>query len=125
MENLDDKTQEILEIAAVVHDIGIHVCEEKYGHCSGDLQEKEGPVIAQKMLSELGFSDELIERVSFLIAHHHTYNANSIDWQILLESDFLVNGLEDNLSKEALTAGYKNIFKTESGKDLCKKMFGL
>ena len=41
MENLDDKTQEILEIAAVVHDIGIHVCEEKYGHCSGDLQEKE------------------------------------------------------------------------------------
>ena len=30
MENLDEKMQEILEVTAVLHDIGIKVSEEKY-----------------------------------------------------------------------------------------------
>lgn len=32
MEELDEQTQEILETAAIVHDIGIKVCLEKYGN---------------------------------------------------------------------------------------------
>ena len=74
MENVDAKTLFILETAALTHDIGIHLCEEKYGNCNGKLQEKEGPVIAEKLLSDLGFSGEVSERVQYLIAHHHTYN---------------------------------------------------
>ena len=41
MENVDAKTLFILETAALTHDIGIHLCEEKYGNCNGKLQEKE------------------------------------------------------------------------------------
>lgn len=41
MEQVDKDTLFILEAAALTHDIGIHVCEEKYGNCSGKLQEKE------------------------------------------------------------------------------------
>ena len=34
MEGLDPRTLEILCTAAVLHDIGIHAAEEKYGNCS-------------------------------------------------------------------------------------------
>lgn len=39
----------ILEAAAIVHDIGIHVCEKKYGACDGKHQELEGPAVAKKI----------------------------------------------------------------------------
>ena len=40
-ENVDKKCLFIIETAALTHDIGIHVCEEKYGNCNGKLQEKK------------------------------------------------------------------------------------
>ena len=42
-EHLDEKTLFITEAAAIVHDIGIRLCLEKYGDGNGKLQEKEGP----------------------------------------------------------------------------------
>ena len=124
MERLDKETQFILEVAALTHDIGIHFCEEKYGNCNGKLQEKEGPAIAEQLLKKLQFDEKVIERVKYLIAHHHTYNAiDSIDYQILVEADFLVNICEDKISKEKIINIYQKIFKTESGKKICKKMF--
>lgn len=39
-ENVDKKCLFIIETAALTHDIGIHVCEEKYGNYNGKLQEK-------------------------------------------------------------------------------------
>ena len=108
------------------HDIGIHLCEEKYGKCNGKLQEKEGPALAKKLLEELGFDCDVSERVQYLIAHHHTYdNIDGIDYQILLEADFLVNIMEDGLSKEAALKVYHRIFKTECGKKICKEMFDI
>ena len=126
MENVDAKTLFILETAALTHDIGIHLCEEKYGNCDGKLQEKEGPAIAEKLLAELGFSGEVSERVQYLIAHHHTYNnIDGIDYQILVEADFLVNMCEDELSEETLQNTYQNIFRTETGKKICREMYDI
>lgn len=125
-ENMDKKDLFILEAAALTHDIGIHLCEEKYGNCNGKLQEKEGPAIAKKLLQELGFAEDISERVQYLIAHHHTYDKiDGMDYQILVEADFLVNIMEDNLSKEAASHAYHTIFKTECGKQICRDMFGL
>lgn len=125
-EQVDRDCRFTLEAAALTHDIGIHVCEEKYGSCNGKLQETEGPVIAEKLLRELGFEDDVSQRVQYLIANHHTYDAiDGMDYQILVEADFLVNILEDNLSKEAALSAYSRIFKTECGKKICRAMFGL
>lgn len=124
MENVDYKTLFIIETAALTHDIGIHTCEEKYGECGGRLQEKEGPALAKELLERLGFETDISERVQYLIAHHHTYsNIDGIDYQILVEADFLVNMYEDNLSKEAVLKAYDSIFKTEYGKKICKDMY--
>ena len=97
-ENVDKNCLFTIEAAALTHDIGIHICEEKYGSCNGKLQEKEGPAIAEKLLGELGFDRNVSERVQYLIAHHHTYgNINEMDYQILVEADFLVNIMELSL----------------------------
>lgn len=125
-EGLDENTVEILELAALTHDIGIHECERKYGSCPGNLQEKEGPNIAEPLLREAGIPEEMRSRICFLISRHHTYtNVTGLDWRILLEADFIVNGLEDNLPESALLNGFNNIFRTKTGKALCADMFGL
>ena len=43
MEGLDPDHQFVLELTAILHDIGIHVSEAKYGYSDGQKQELEGP----------------------------------------------------------------------------------
>lgn len=125
-EKLDKEQLEILEAAALVHDIGIKPAEKKYGSCSGRLQEQEGTAPAREMLESIGFGICLTDRVCFLVSHHHTYtNINTMDYQILVEADFLVNLYEDNTSKKAVKEAYNRIFKTKTGKEICKAMFGI
>ena len=125
-EGLDTRTQRILELAAIVHDIGIHAAEEKYHSTAGKYQEQEGPALAQKLLEGCGVPADITERVSFLVGHHHTYTeVSDLDWRILLEADFLVNAYEDQLSEKALHAAKENIFRTDTGKAILDTMFGL
>ena len=123
-EHLDERTLYILETAAYVHDIGIRPAMEKYGRDSGPLQEQEGPAEAEKMMKLLGFEPEVIERVSYLVGHHHTYtNIDGIDYQILVEADFLVNYFENGMETETIQKSVKKIFQTESGKHIAAEMF--
>lgn len=124
MEQLDKNIIELIEITALVHDIGIKSAEKKYNSNSGKYQEIEGPPIAEKMLSSMNLNKGIIERVTYLIGHHHTYtNIDGIDYQILIEADFLVNMYEDEMSREAILSAYNKIFKTASGKKLCNDLF--
>ena len=126
MEGIHADTLFILETAALTHDIGIHYCGEKYGGCSGKLQEKEGPAIAKRLLSDLHFEEQVSDRVQYLIAHHHTYDdIDGIDYQILVEADFLVNLYEGGASAQAIEHAYQKIFKTASAKRICREMFHL
>ena len=123
-EDVDDATKEILEAAAITHDIGIRVCFEKYGNCNGPHQEVEGPPIALEMLPACGYTHEQTERICYLIGHHHTYtNINGIDYQILVEADFLINIFESGMTHEAAEKVYENIFRTKTGKQLLKDLF--
>lgn len=125
LEGMDEGELFILEVAAVVHDIGIRVCERKYGSCDGRLQEMEGPAEAEKLLVSLGdFSPEVIERVCWLVAHHHSYNGISgLDYQILVEADFLVNVFEDGISREGIIAFKRNVFRTKTGIHLLETLY--
>ena len=115
-ENIDKETQHILEITALTHDIGIKNSEAKWGSSAGSYQQTEGPPEAKELLKSLDVQTEIIERVCWLIAHHHTYtDINAIDYQILIEADFLVNAYEDNMSAEAVKSFRNKIFKTTSG----------
>ncbi len=47
-----------------------------------------------------------------------------MDYQILVEADFLVNLFEDDCDKNAIKKAYSMIFKTDSGKLFCRRMYG-
>lgn len=125
-EGLDAAAQEVLEIAALTHDIGIKNSEVKYGSASGAYQQTEGPPEAEALLHGLGAAEEYIARVCFLIAHHHTYtNIEGLDYQILVEADFLVNAYEDGMQPEAIRAFKRNVFKTQTGIALLNALYGV
>jgi hypothetical protein len=115
-EGLDVRTQHVLEVAALTHDIGIKVSESKYGDCAGHHQELEGPPVAREMLSELGCVPPVIDRVCWLIAHHHTYDGIvDLDHQVLVEADFLVNMVEDGMSISSIARIREKVFRTPTG----------
>lgn len=126
LEQMDEGELFVLETAAVVHDIGIKVAREKYGSSNGKYQEQEGPAVARELLGSLGYEKETTERVCYLVGHHHTYtDIDGLDYQILVEADFLVNIFEEGMSREAAENVFEKIFKTGAGKELCRQMFVL
>lgn len=125
-EGADQRLLFTAETAALVHDIGIHPAEEKYGYQNGKLQEEMGPAPAREMLERLGFAPEVVDRVCYLVGHHHTYtDIDGLDYQALVEADFLVNLFEDDASDHAVQTAYERVFTTKTGRGLCRQMFGL
>lgn len=123
-EKMGEEERFVLEAAALTHDIGIRRCELIYGSCEGKLQEREGPAMARELLTLLGFAPQVVERVCFLVGHHHTYDQiDALDHQILVEADFLVNLYEDQASEQAVNAALESIFRTRTGRALCKTQF--
>ena len=87
---------------------------------TGDFRIK----VAEELINRLYYQQDVTERVSYLVAHHHTYsNIDGIDYQILVEADFLVNLYENQNNKETIQNTYNKIFKTASGRKLCSQMF--
>lgn len=124
-EGMIGEEREILDVATLMHDIGIRPCEEKYGYCTGKMQEEEGPTYANAMLVEAGCTSEtLIDRVCWLIAHHHTYDEfDGLDYRILIEADYLVNAYEGKAPREAIENMRERIFRTDMGRSLLDTMF--
>jgi hypothetical protein len=121
---IEDQKKGIVSIAAILHDIGIKEAERKYNSSSGKYQEIEGPPIARQILSPYHLDPDHIERICFLIGNHHTYRAiDDIDFQILVEADFLVNIFEDSMSPESVRNIKEKIFKTESGTRIFTEMY--
>jgi len=124
MENLDVKTQGLIELAAIVHDISIPYCRKKYGSANGKYQEKESEAILRPFLAEFELEEDVLERIIYLISHHHTTdNIDGIDYQILIEADFLVNAAHDNMPKENIRIFLDKVVKTASGKALIESVF--
>lgn len=114
----------IVEISAILHDIGIKNAEIKYHSSAGTYQEIEGPEVAKNLLDGFNLDQDILERILFIIGHHHTYQKiDDIDFQILVEADFLVNIFEDEIPAHSVNSIQKKYFKTPSGISLLEKMY--
>lgn len=123
-ERLPDEEQQIVEVAAVIHDIACPLCREKYGNTNGKHQEAEGVILAREFLKDTGLPEKTTERIIFLVGHHHTLQGiDGIDYQILIEADYLVNADESGYSEANIQNALRNIFKTETGKILLQSIY--
>src|SRR5690554_7698192 len=59
---IDSQTGCIIELSAVLHDIGSVEALRKYGSMEGHLQEQEGVPIARNILNEHNYEPFVIER---------------------------------------------------------------
>lgn len=124
LENLDTSTQFILEVAAIVHDIACPLCREKYGNTNGKYQEIEGIPLTEAFLQDSGMSAQEIARVAYLVGHHHTMDqVDGMDYQILLEADYLVNADEAGYSLQNIKKMRDSFFKTASGIGLLNSIY--
>ena len=124
LEGLDRHTQEVLELAAVIHDIACPLCREKYGDTDGKHQELESPALVEAFFTELPAARPDVDRISWLAAHHHTYtDIGGIDHQILLEADYLVNADEQGHSRSAIENFRRRVFRTASGTHLLDSIY--
>lgn len=118
--------REIVVAAAILHDIGIHAAERKYGSPAGKYQEIEGPPIAENILRKLDFPENKIGEVLEIIAHHHSPGKiDTQNFKIIYDADWLVN-LNDEYDisdKDRLARVIERVFLTQTGKNLARKVY--
>jgi HD superfamily phosphodiesterase len=123
-ENCDEHTQTVIEYASILHDIGIHRADEIYRSGISKNHGELGHEVARELLDGLDIDSEMKERVYFLIGNHHSYEKiDGLDFQILVEADFIVNMYEDAYTPEAIAMVKQKIFKTKTGKALLDSMY--
>ena len=82
--------------------------------------------MVRAFLSDCGMCTGQIDRVAFLVGHHHTLSGiDGIDYQILIEADYIANAMENGYSRENVTNFMNRIMKSESGKRIAKTVFRL
>ena len=108
------------------HDIACPLCREKYGNTNGKYQEQEGAVLVRSFLAGTGMTEDQIARVAYLVGHHHTLqNICGMDYQILIEADYIANASENGYGKESIVHFLDTIMKTASGKHLAASVLGI
>ena len=124
LEHIDAETQYILEVAAITHDIACPLCRVKYGNASGKHQEEESAALIEEFFADSDLPKEFVDRVSYIVSHHHTITGiDGIDYQIMIEADYLVNADESNFSGNNVRNMLEKVFKTETGKFLLQSMY--
>ena len=123
-EKVDLPTLITIEAAAYLHRIGVKPAEEKYGKCDGATQEQEGPIIAQFILTELGFDNYIVERVCYLIGHHRTFDQiEDEDLRILVEAEMLVSLYENEEGESEQRRCFNEFFRTETGSKIFQALY--
>ena len=124
LEHIDAETQYILEVAAITHDIACPLCRVKYGNANGKHQEEESAALIEEFFVDSDLPKEFVDRVSYIVSHHHTITGiDGIDYQIMIEADYLVNADESNFSGNNVRNMLEKVFKTETGKFLLQSMY--
>ena len=89
-----------------------------------ERRQSSNVVLVAEFFKDVPAGELDVERITWLVTHHHTYtNVEGMDYQILLEADFLVNAGESEYSKQATENFCRKVYRTEAGTHLLKSMF--
>ena len=115
LENLPTHEQENLRAAAILHDIAIRFCKEKYGNGCPANQRKEAPTLVRKFLTACGYKEEDFPRITKMVVLHHCYDKiDGKDLQLLVEADLIAGCTEEEVPS-AHAKAVRRLFKSASG----------
>lgn len=121
-EGLSLEQQQIVQSAAILHDIAIKRCKRKYNDASIEKQQLECIPVAKKFLTACNYVPSYTEKILELIYYHHDYSiSRGLEHQVLIEADLIVNCLEHKNHKEKAEELAKH-FRTKTGKELLSRL---
>ena len=112
--------------SAILHDIGIPACKNKYNSIEGQLQEIEGPPITKNILENLQLDKELIQEVCGIVGCHHSPGEiETVNFKVMWDADWLVNlpDVYDVKDKKKLAEIINKTFMTQTGLKKAKELF--
>lgn len=124
-EKISVEEQQILQAAAILHDIAIKYCKEHYnGDASQDKQKQVAPFLEKRFLKAANYLPSYVPKIIELVNCHHDYDKpKSRLLQLLIEADLIVNCYENRPDHENMKL-IKEIFQTKGGTkllELCLK----
>lgn len=122
MYGLGQEALYVLKAAAILHDLPIKLCKEKYlGDASQSRQRQEAPEMVKDFLKRAHYPRGFYPEVTELVLRHHCYDEiDSPLLQLLIEADLLVNLMEET-TPELLELA-ENVISSEAGKTLLKSI---
>ena len=118
--------ESVVTAAAILHDIGIHEAERKYGSAAGKYQEIEGPSIAKGILEKYEITADTVEHVCRIVGSHHSGgDIDTVEFRVIWDADWIVNIGDDlaDAGQEKLEGMIDKVFKTGTGRSIAKKRF--
>ena len=98
-----------------VHTIILWMIEFEFSF-HGQPEDEEMIVVTISQIME--------KMIAFLVGHHHTFtDIDNVDYQILIEADYIANASENGYSEENIRNFTQKIMKTPSGKKLLQDVF--
>ena len=96
-EALSEKDRQILQAAAILHDIAIKYCKEHYaGDACQANQQREAPHLMCNFLDQAEYPAEYLPRILELVLLHHDYTDQPDPLlRLLIEADLIVNCYHD------------------------------
>lgn len=118
-EKLTKKQREILNAAAILHDIPIRYCKI---YCQGDAgqenQRRAAPKLVEEFLTQAGYPSEDTPKVLELVLRHHDYTRpHGGLLGLLIEADLIVNSYETDPGPKQLET-WERLFQSQAGRAL-------
>jgi hypothetical protein len=117
---------DIVQAAAILHDIGIHAAEQKHHSTAGYYQEIEGPPIAKAILNSLAWSAADIKHICVIVGSHHSgHKIDTPEFRCVWDADWIVNLGQDYAgwprAKKQRTID--TVFRTQAGRQLAAERY--
>ncbi len=117
---------DIVQAAAILHDIGIQQAERNYQSNAGKYQEIEGPPIARNILETLNWTTADIDYVCDIVGSHHSGNRiDTPEFRCIWDADWIVNLADDyaNLSINKKRKLIETALRTQTGKSIAEELY--
>jgi len=124
-EQYDPRQIILLEIAALLHDVGCPISKELYGNSLPVNQEREGAKITSEWLGKYGeLSEEEVKWITDTVGAHHQFaKARELGFETLFEADLIVNLFEGYYKKENARTYFDKLVTTSAGRGLFTTLF--
>jgi len=122
MENIPEKKSLLMEISAILHDVGCPNSKKKFGNTLPHNQETEGallvPIFIDKFITQKVITKEEGEWIKTVVGSHHNHlAAKKLSFEIMADADMIVNNQEGYY--EGKNFDIQKALYTESAKKLC------